>query len=211
MNKNLVLQVNVPNFSTHKKLKAYTYIEEMYAISERNARRYAEKFQADYYKVTEATDWKPAAGKHVTYQKMKVYDLVDYDRILYLDSDYVVKENAPNLFLLCGDRFSAVTDPGSIVEKLSNKLGVPRDKYFNAGFFYITKSVLDISRQTALEYIKRDWDYEDQGLWNRMFHDLGIEYNPLKAEEWNPVEDTFGLYADHYAGSYKSRWQSSLY
>jgi len=211
MIRKLILQVNVPYFSKNKKLRAYTYIEDMYNLSEKQARKYAAKCNADYYKVVDPDDWKPAAGKHVTYQKMKVYDLTDYDLIVYLDSDYIIKDNAPNLFELCGNNFSAVTDPGSIVNKLANKLGVPRERYFNAGFFYITKPILDLSRSTALEYIKKDWDYEDQGLWNRMFYDLGIEYHPLKAEEWNPTEETFGLYADHYAGSFKSRWDSNRY
>lgn len=211
MSKNLVFQVNVPNYSTHRKFKAYTYIEEMYHISERNARNYAKKYNADYIKIDNPHAWIHASGKHVTYQKLKVYDFTDYDRCLYLDSDYIIKDHAPNLFEICGNNFSAVTDPGSIVDKLASKLGIPRDRYFNAGFFYITKEVLNASRETAIDYIKKDWDYEDQGLWNRMFFDLDIKYNPLKAEEWNPTEETFGLYADHYAGSYKSRWNITRY
>lgn len=211
MKRNLVFQVNVPNYSTHKKLKAYTYIEEMYQISERNAREYAKKYNADYIKIDDPVAWKYAAGKHVTYQKLKVYDFIEYDRCLYLDSDYIIKNNAPNLFEMCGDKFSAVTDPGSIVDKLASKLGIPKERYFNAGFFYITKEILDASRETAIEYIKKDWDYEDQGLWNRMFFDLGIEYKSLPSEDWNPTESTFGTYADHYAGGYKSRWDPKRY
>jgi lipopolysaccharide biosynthesis glycosyltransferase len=211
MTKNLVFQVNVPAYSTHKKFKAYTYIEQMYETSERNARNYAKKYNADYIKIDDPHAWAHASGKHVTYQKLKVYDFENHERFLYIDSDYIIKDNAPNLFELCGDKFHAVTDPGAMVNKIAANLGIPRERYFNAGFFYITKEVLNKSRETVIEYIKRDWDYEDQGLWNRMFFDLGINYYNLSAEEWNQTETTFGVYGDHYAGAGKSRWGTVSY
>ena len=211
MNKNLVYQVNVPNFSTHKKLKAYTYIEEMYHISEKNARDYAKKCNADYIKIDDPHAWIYASGKHVTYQKLKVYDFVEYQRCLYLDSDYIIKNNAPNLFEICGDNFCAVTDPGSIVEKLASNLGIPRERYFNAGFMYLTKEVLDKTRNFLPEYLEKEYEFQGQGILNRLFYDKGIDFNRLDSYEWNPVKKTFGLYADHYSGFKKKKWGEVKY
>lgn len=204
--KKLVFQINVPNHIQTNKLTAYTFMQEMYEISERNARRYAEKYGADYYKVTRADDFALAKDKHLDYQKLKAYDFSNYDSIVYFDSDYIVKEEAPNLFDLCEDRFSAAPDSGKSVPMLAEKLGIPKERYFNAGFMYLPKKVLDSTRKYLPEYLEREYQFDGQGLLNKLFYDKNISFNPLKPHEWNPVSKTFGIYADHYAGVKKRKW-----
>jgi lipopolysaccharide biosynthesis glycosyltransferase len=204
--KKLVFQINVPNYVQTDKVTAYTFMKNMYEVSERNARRYAEKCGADYYKVTSADDYKPAAGKHLDYQKLKAYDFVDYDSIVYFDSDYIIKDNAPNLFELCGNTFSAALDSGKSANKLADDLGIPYDRYFNAGFMYLTKDVLENTKQFLSEYLQNNYPFDGQGLLNKLFFDKGINFNKLPAHQWNPVGKTFGEFADHYAGKKKERW-----
>lgn len=211
MTKQLVFQINVPNHIQTDKLTTYTFMEDMYAISERNARRYAEKYNADYYKVTVANDFKLAEGKHLDYQKLKAYDFINYDRIIYFDSDYIIKENAPNLFDLCKDTFAACRDPGKGVPELALNLGIPTERYFNAGFMYLTKEVLDKTRDAVPKYLEKEFEFQGQGLLNRMFYDHNIDFLTLDIGQWNPVKKTFGLYADHYAGFKKKKWGLSSY
>lgn len=204
--KKLVFQINVPNYIQTKNLTTYTFMQDMYEISERNAKKYAEKCGADYYKVTRADDFALAKDKHLDYQKLKAYDFLDYDYIVYFDSDYIVKSEAPNLFDLCKDRFSAVPDPGKSVPVLAKNLGIPRERYFNAGFMYLPQKVLDSTRQYLSEYLKKEYKFDGQGLLNKLFYDKNISFNPLPSHEWNPVSKTFGVYADHYAGVKKRKW-----
>jgi lipopolysaccharide biosynthesis glycosyltransferase len=208
--KKIILQLNIPTDSVGK-LTAFSYISKMYEISEKNARRYAEKCQADYYKVSSIDDFKPAVGKHLSYQKLKIYDFIEYDRIIYFDSDYIIKETAPNLFDMCSDNFSACLDPGKAVPRLAEEIQIPADQYFNSGFMYFTKDVLDRTREKVSEYLLRDWSYHDQGLFNKMFFDQGINFKKLPSSDWNPVTRTFGTYADHYAGAKKRNWGSVEY
>lgn len=204
--KTLVFQINVPNHIQTHKVTAYTFMQDMYEISERNAKRYAEKIGADYYKLTRADDYDPAKHKHLDYQKLKAYDFIEYDRIIYFDSDYIVKDNAPNLLDICGDKFSAVPDPGKSVPVLAEQLGIPRERYFNAGFMYLTKDVLDATREYLPDYLNKEYQFDGQGLLNKLFYDKDIGFKPLKPHEWNPVSRTFGAYADHYAGMKKRKW-----
>jgi lipopolysaccharide biosynthesis glycosyltransferase len=204
--KKIIFQINVPNYGRTDKLTTYTFMSEMYKISEHNARQYAKKFGADYYKIDNENDFKPAAGKHLDYQKLKAYDFVDYDRIIYFDSDYIIKDSAPNLFDICGDHFSACIDPGKAVSRLSEELGMPTNRYFNAGFMYLTKDVLDRTRFKIDEYLLKEWEYQGQGLLNKLFFDFDIDFKKLNSNDWNPVNRTFGTYADHYAGAKKRNW-----
>jgi lipopolysaccharide biosynthesis glycosyltransferase len=210
MNRNLVYQLNVPNKDA-KSNRTFGYIKDMYETSQRMAQEYANRCGADYYVITDPNDWKPAIGKHVAYQKLKVYDFLEYDRIVYFDSDYIIKDSAPNIFELLGNKFSAVTDPGN-ADAFANRLGVSRDRYINTGFMYFTKDVLEKTRNIVLtEYIDKEWELMDQGLWSRIFCDLGIEYNNLPSAEWNPADITFGIYSDHYSGKAKNLWGTVKY
>jgi lipopolysaccharide biosynthesis glycosyltransferase len=178
----------------------------MYSVSERNARKYAKRCNADYYLLTDPNDFKPAAGKHLDYQKLKIYDFENYDHIVYFDSDYIIKDNAPDLFEICRDTFHAVTDPGKTVEELAVNLGIPRDCYFNAGFMYIPKSVIEKTKDAVTKYLETEYEFQGQGLLNKIFYDHKIRHTPLDGREWNPVKKTFGTYADHYAGAKKKKW-----
>jgi lipopolysaccharide biosynthesis glycosyltransferase len=178
----------------------------MYNVSETKAREYAKKCGADYYVLTDPSDFALAANRHLDYQKLKAFDFVNYDSIIYFDSDYIIKNNAPNLFDLCGNKFHAVPDQGKSVENLAKTLSMPRERYFNAGFMYLTKEILDSTRNQISKYLEVEYELHGQGLLNKMFFDNNIQFTPLNFREWNPVKRTFGTYADHYAGKRKERW-----
>jgi lipopolysaccharide biosynthesis glycosyltransferase len=212
--KRLVYQINVPNAvrKIEDKLTAYTYMPKMYEISERNARQYAEKCEADYYKIETLRDWKPGEGKHLDYQKFKVLDFDEYDQILYLDSDLIIKNNAPDLFKICNNMPAASTEHSRIAPELAKELGMPSERYFNAGLIYFTRDTIEKLRPHVVEYLnKQSWSWEGQGMINKLFFDLNIKYLNLPAEDWNPIPRCFGKYADHYAGAKKRNWGTVSY
>ena len=210
--KKIVFQINIPNINDKQSLTAYTYMEEMYKISERNAKKYAKKCNADYYVVRTRDDFLPAARKHIDFQKLKMYDFLDYDSVLYMDSDYIIKDNAPDIFEICKNNFSAVRDYGKSVPDLAKGISIPEDRYFNAGFMHIPTKVLQETKNVLLSnYIHHEYKFDGQGCLNKMFYEQGIVFYPLKSEEWNPVKKTFGLYGDHYAGTKKRRWGQVQY
>jgi lipopolysaccharide biosynthesis glycosyltransferase len=210
--KKIIFQINVPDQIRTDKITAYTYMPEMYKVSELCAKKYAQKYDAEYYMVNTLDDFKPAEGKHLDYQKLKAYDFKEYDRIIYFDSDYIIKDNAPNLFEICGNNFAAVLDQNRRMAEIAKEIDIPADRYFNAGFMYLTKDVLDRTRDILLSYyIKKEYPWQGQGLLNKMLYDQGIDFIKLNSKEWNRVKGTFGLYADHYAGTKKKRWGEVIY
>lgn len=208
--KKLVYQLAVPNANSGAK-GVFQYIKEMYDESHDQAKKYAARCNADYYLITDPNDWKPAEGKHIAYQKLKVYDFIDYDQIVYFDSDYIIKDNAPNLFEMLGNTFSAVTDVGPGAYKHAKRIKIPADRYINSGFMYFTKEVLDKSRKSIIDhYIKFDYKLWDQCLWSKAFYELGLPYNPLKSIEWNPADVGFGIYCDHFSGDNKLKYKAKI-
>jgi len=206
--KKLVYQINVPNAGRKDdKLTAYTYILEMYEVSEKNARKYASKCGADYYKIEKLDDWLPGKGKHLDFQKLKFLDFNEYDQILYLDSDLIIKDHAPSLFDMCNNIPAASTEYSKIAPQLAEELGMPPDQYFNAGLIYFNRETIEILRPHIEEYLnKQKWAWEGQGLLNKLFFDFNIKYLNLPSADWNPIPRCFGRYADHYAGAKKRNW-----
>ena len=83
--KRLILQVDI-KIDDHTGYKRYEPVEELYKISEHQARLFADKWKVDYFKIT---DCNFLPNKHPIYQRLKMYEL-DYDQILYLDMDAVI-------------------------------------------------------------------------------------------------------------------------
>jgi hypothetical protein len=132
--------------------------------------------------------------------------------VTVLSGDYIIKDNAPNLFEICGNNFAAVLDQNRRMAEIAKEIDIPADRYFNAGFMYLTKDVLDRTRDILLSYyIKKEYPWQGQGLLNKMLYDQGIDFIKLNSKEWNRVKGTFGLYADHYAGTKKKRWGEVIY
>jgi lipopolysaccharide biosynthesis glycosyltransferase len=214
MLKKLVIQLAVkldnPIKKKSGKIATFSYLEEMYTTSEEHARKYAKKCNADYYVITDPNDWIPGTGAHVAFQKFKVYDFLNYDRILYIDSDYIIKDTAPNIFDIV-DNFAAIVDPGK-TEHLAKNIGIPATRYFNSGFLHFTKEILEKSKDEILKInLRNKWQLKDQAVWNKVMYDLNIDFIKLDSDSWNPSTKTFGLYGDHYSGTNKNKWGSVKY
>ena len=205
------MQVNIPSGKkeNNQNLDIFSYVEEMYEVSNKMAKRYANRVGSDYYLVTTSNDWALGAGRHPAYQKLKVYDFIEYDAILYIDSDYIIKDNAPDVFRLFGNETSAVLQNKAGAAYLE-KLKIPADCFPNTGFVYYTKEFLDSTRQYLPEYMKKEWELCDQGLLGTLIFNLNLSFNKLDPNEWNS-DNIFGTYGDHYGGRGKKLWGSIKY
>lgn len=211
MSKKLVIQVGIKlDCNIDSQLSTFSYFEEMYAVSETHARKYAEHCGADYYIVKDKDDWAPGSGKHVAFQKFKIYDFLNYDQILYIDSDYIIKSNAPNIFDMYNG-FAAVIDPSNTTA-LASDLGIPPNHYFNSGFMLFDKKTLLNTKETLMSYdLSAKWKLADQAILNKIIFETGVNIIPLAADKWNPVKKVFGEYGDHYSGKKKVLWESRKY
>ena len=108
----------------------------------------------------------------LTYTKLHVFRLDFFDRLVYLDSDTVVKGSLDELF--DGDDFAAVPDAG---------LGLPDGNVFNSGVFAVTPSHGMFEKMMSQLKHTTSYDGGDQGFLNQFFSEwrkLPLEYNTTK-------------------------------
>ena len=199
---NLVIQIRIDEnlkFSSNAKLE-----KQIYDLSNHTVEQYAKRCKADYF-IHDHFDQKIfKLNKNIFFQKLKVYDFEEkYDNVLYVDSDIIIKEDAPNLFHLCKNKFSVALEIHESVGKLAEKTGIPKENYFNAGLMYMPKNFLIDTREKIKEYAQQreKWPAGDQGAFNKMVYDMGLPVNYLNNDEWNPCYKIFGKYVDHYTGT----------
>lgn len=104
----------------------------------------------------------------LTLTKLNVWRLTDYDRLVYLDSDMLVKENIDSLFNIYD---SELTENGIIASPDS---GWP--DIFNSGLFVIKPSLATFGKLLDFYENNSSFDGADQGLLNEFFNLSGDDY-----------------------------------
>lgn len=219
MKKTLILQVYIEDELGHnadhdiKNADMFSFIKEMYETSQFFAKKYAKRVGADYYVISSMHEWEPVSGFIPTYQKLKLYDLLEYDQILYIDSDYIIKDNAPDIFKELGSVSAVCPEVWSEnAVECANRVGAKPGEYFNAGMLYLNKNDILTTKEIVLEYLKEPpTKYFEQDLLNKAFANSSVKLTLLDPNSWNPHHNYFGEYADHYAGYGKQLWDISRY
>ena len=208
--KTLVLQVYV-KLDDHTGFKRFEPVKDLYALSERQAKFFAEKWGADYHQITDC-DFLP--DKHPVYQRLKMYEMPEYDQILYLDMDAVVLPSCPNVFEKFKDhKFTAVqnydwdrkTDKYDEIRNRAISIYEAKPDYrpFCSGVMLIRKDFLESTKNLWRDYL---YTYDkkgehDQGIFNKMVIETGGEYNEL-GKEWGAWYAS-GKYIDHLGGPFR--------
>lgn len=206
----LILQTNV-KLNGSKKFavgsKSFKVNDDIYYISELQAKRFANKWNADYLQITNC-DYLP--DKHPTFQRFKMYEL-DYDQVLYLDMDAILLPTCPDVFsLFKSSHLSAVRN--DCWDKLDFKIQLRRTEVirllnapsnfrpFCAGVMLINREFLNATRNTWRKYLYLfDKHEHDQSIMNKLIIEhFGGQYNELD-ERWGAWYRK-GLYIDHLAG-----------
>jgi len=168
---------------------------------------------------------------YLTFEKNQVYELYDeYDRILRLDSDILIKPNTPNLFLLKSDYIYASREDVysrrmsrlSEIKLIKSELGdIPswNDFYFNSGVIlasYQHKEIYQISEQDKkIIESKNLGSFKEQNFlnWrcrinNFKIRDLGPKYNRTRI--YDNIISKEESYILHYAGPQKGKREKML-
>lgn len=207
--KRLVLQVNVDHSGKKfKTAKTFKRIDSLYEISMHQAQKFAKKWDADYRCIT-TCDYLPE--KHAAYQRLEVFEMTEYDQILYLDCDAVIMENCPNPFELFKDaEFSAPRDfPWDKKQENHEKVRQEFIKLFGSsqnyrpfcsGVMLMSRAFLDKGRDHWRKYIDSfDTKGHDQSILNQLIVNQGETYNELD-EKWGTWYKR-GEHIDHLAGT----------
>jgi lipopolysaccharide biosynthesis glycosyltransferase len=144
MNKNIIFMINIVHNERSK--------NQGYEWSIKSWQKYAEKYGHELF----ILDQFMFDINYLKPQWYKIYILdllesnkIDYDQVLYVDSDTVVHDNAPDIFAITDHKFCAVRNYGDMdwvcrsIENYSkhvfNGFTFPFYKYFNSGVMVFNK------------------------------------------------------------------------
>ncbi len=180
---NLILQVQIMtgNQGWHKR----TFLPDdiLYKMSKQSAEQYAKTVGADYI----CLDNNKFLPTHpAPFQRFKMFEL-DYDYILYLDSDTIVHSNCPNLFEMNINGLAAVPDYDwtkeknqPILNRMAKKLKLQNHLPFCSGVLLTDRQWRNEHKSVAFELLQ-DPSLYDQDILNKIqdntpYHQLSSEF-----------------------------------
>jgi hypothetical protein len=204
MAKNLVLTIAVGSL-----------YEKMAELTHPSIKKYADKIGADFLSINENYCSTPH------WEKFQVSELLNtYERIIYLDTDIIVREDAPNLFdVVPGDMLALFNEMPFTPERQFSLMESCKDygirlknwdgRYFNTGVMVIPRTW----KSLFIKPEKEIFNYYEQGYLNAKIHeqlesvgnemrvfDLEYKYNRMACMDSFTGEERFASYFIHYAG-----------
>lgn len=187
------------------------FCNKIASITHPSLKEYANKIGSDFIVLGE----RKLPHAHFFYEKFQIIELFkSYDRIIYLDSDIIVRADTPNLFNIVPEhKFGAVaytfkrTVDAINIDSNTYGYGATITEFFNAGVMVISKchlnSFFKLPDQDKLTNL------DEQSYLNLQVQSMGIPWEKLP-EYFNytthPVfadcnlEDRSKAYILHYAG-----------
>lgn len=142
--------------------------------------KYCDKFKFNLKIITEEDLKLP----HPKWQKINVFEYVDSERILYVDSDTIVSKKCGNIFDIVDPMFiGAVKDNMNLFwlnssinsyQKFFPSINLDLDKYFNSGVLVFTRKY----HSAPLEEIK-DWAIENKEELSQKRENSGVDQTLL--------------------------------
>lgn len=171
--------------------------------------KYAKRTKSDFYAVTTTGLTSPH------WEKFQIYDLLDkYDRILYIDSDILVRDDCPNIFdLVPQDKigmfneapFTASREISLYQACMDYNMRAPNwnGKYYNTGVMVVSKAHKELFKKPDKEI----FNFFEQGYINAvvaqgddLVFDLPYDYNRMTCMDRFIGIDRHASYMIHYAG-----------
>ena len=164
MSKNLIYMVAINHHTSNTKNSDYSD----YSI--KTWKWWCDKNDIDFMLITEHDNrlGKPVWNKELIFERAK-----GYDKIGIIDSDTMVKWDAPNIFELYGEEFCGVVDNSNLNwvsdsiktrKKFFPNTDIDIDEYINAGVLFFTKNHLSLFKK-VFEFYKDNQDEIDN--WNQ--------------------------------------------
>lgn len=195
--------------------------EKLARLTHPSIKAYAEKIGAEFHVIKERKYQKanPDKDVHPGYEKLQLAEYLDnYDRIIYFDTDLIIRPDTPNLFQFVPmGMFSAFNEGGWERSRLKSFVGAQhmfgmaapasfKDSYYNTGVMVFDKSHKEMFKQPP-EFIHH---FSEQSWLNLMlarYHvdirNLHIAYNRMTLlEDLKAIKDhRLESYVIHYAGA----------
>ncbi len=185
------------------------FFERLAAITHPTLRAYADKLGADFIV------WDNYRGHTIpNYQKLELARLLDqYDRILFLDTDVLVRDDAPDIFELVPEDQVGMLEESlycdRTIDVIQYMIGVGYDarqwdrKYYNTGVLVLSQRHKNLFAQPAVELNHLG----EQTYVNLMISrtqtkvfPLPYRFNRMYFMDWLYGEDRCDAYFIHYAG-----------
>lgn len=185
--------------------------ERMSRLTHPLIKSYAEKIGAEFLCISE----KSISETTIHWEKFQIYDLLDkYDRILYLDTDLIIRKDCPNLFEEVPYNKLGMFDEAKftdrskelmidICNKYDEKLPSWNGKYFNSGVMVISDAHKNLFKKPT----KEEFSFYEQSYLNMMIakldiemHELHYKFNRMTCLDPYTGEDRHNSYIIHYAG-----------
>lgn len=205
MNKNLILTLAVGE--TYSKMAELTHP---------SIRAYAEKIGADFKCIKESNCSSPHWEKFNA-----IYDLLNqYERIAYIDTDIIIREDCPDIFnVIPKDRLGLFDEmPWTSQRNLSliescKEYGITlskwNGKYYNTGVMIIPRQFKHLFKKPE----KESFNFYEQGYFNAILaqfldrsgnefavQDLPYKYNRMTCMDQFTGQDRHASFIIHYAG-----------
>jgi hypothetical protein len=186
------------------------FYQELAQITHPTLKRYADKIGADFIVWDQQ---KNHAYPH--YLKLEIGQLLkEYERVVYVDSDIIIREDSPNILNLVPphqigmfDEGRFIPERGPVMAKYLQSFGIdPRTwngKYYNSGVMVFS----NVHQLLFMKPIDEGDNFYEQTHINMMLHllkaqvfDIPYKFNRMCALDAPTGEDRRESYFVHYAG-----------
>lgn len=183
--------------------------ERMARITHPSLKAYAKRIGADFAVISESERSSPH------WEKFQLYDLLSkYDRIIYLDTDLIVRGDCPNLFEVVPEDSLGLFNEAPFVEdrkwslwQTAEAYGQTISKwdgnYFNTGVMVVSRRHKHLFRKPEKEI----FNFYEQSYLNMVIaiekpkiHKLSYRFNRMTCCDSATGEERHGSYLIHYAG-----------
>ena len=204
MKKNLVLTLALGS--------AY---QELATLTHPAIKAYADKIDADFMVISERKISKTTAH----WEKFQIFDLLnDYERILYIDTDIIVRDDTPNMFDMVPNNQLGMFNEGKFTDRskelmidICKQYGVTLPgwdgEYFNTGVIVISrchKALFKKPEKEVFSFYEQSYlnmrIAEDKNLKELKMFGLSHHFNRMTCMDRFTGEDRFNSYLIHYAG-----------
>lgn len=199
-NNNLILTISIGEF--------YNFLSQ---LTHPTLKYYAEKINADFMAITEPQ----ISNSTPHWEKFLISDLLkEYDRIIYLDTDLIVRKDTPNLFDQVPYFELGMLDEAPYTEnrvlsfqQACNDYGVLcKDwdgKYYNTGVMVISrphKNIFEKPEKEIFNFYEQTYINMKIATTKTQVHNLEYWFNRMSCFDPHIGENRHSSYIIHYAG-----------
>ncbi|HOW31885.1 MAG TPA: glycosyltransferase, partial [Bacteroidales bacterium] len=178
---------------------------------------YADRIGADFIAITDQAISKTTPH----WEKFQIYHYLEiYDRVLYIDTDVIIRDDCPNLFSIVPDTHLGMFEEGRFTQRgydlmiqicKAYNVVLPdwNGKYYNSGVMVISR----VHRSLFKKPEKEVPNFFEQSYLNMLIakretdiYEIEHKFNRMTCMDRFTGEERFASYIIHYAGWY---WKAS--